>query len=69
MTTNTAFITQMVLCYKFPGHNLEWVDTFHYLGVTISKNFSWSAQCEHAAARANKVRYAEMQHEGSPARR
>ena len=41
--------------YKFPGHNLEWVDTFLYLRVSISKNLSWSAQCEHAAARANKV--------------
>ena len=37
--------------YKFLGRNLEWVDTFLYLGVSISKNLSWSAQYEHATAK------------------
>ena len=45
----------LVFTYKFLGHNLEWVDTFLYLGVPISNNLSWFAQCEHAAARANRV--------------
>ena len=45
----------LVFTYKFLGHNLEWIDTFLHLGVSISKNLSWPAQCEHAAARANRV--------------
>ena len=45
----------LVFTYKFLGHNLDRVDFFLFLGISISKNLSWSSQCEHAAARANKV--------------
>ena len=45
----------LVFTYKFLGHKLECVDSFLYLGISISKNLSWSSQCEHAAARANRV--------------
>ena len=45
----------LLFTYKFLGHNLEWVDSFLYLGISISKNLSWSSQCEHVAARANRV--------------
>ena len=42
----------MEFTYKFLGCNLEWViDTFLYLGVSISKNLSWSAQYEHTTAK------------------
>ena len=35
--------------------NLDWVDSFLYLEISISKNLLWSSQCEHAAATGNRV--------------
>ena len=41
--------------YSINSTELDWVDSFKYLGVTIDKHLKWSSQCHEATAKASRI--------------
>ena len=41
--------------FNINGKNIEWVDDFKYLGVTLEKSLNWSLHVEKTAKKANMV--------------